>query len=105
LIDILTSNAQYSSYIEGVMVMVLNATFNKILIISWWRNQEYPEKTTDMPQVTDKLDHIMLYRVCFAMDGVRTHNLGGNSLTLIAQVVENPTTVRSRPRRPLICHL
>jgi len=85
--------------------MVLNATFNKILIISWWRNQEYPEKTTDMPQVTDKLDHIMLYRVCFAMDGVRTHNLGGNSLTLIAQVVENPTTVRSRPRRPLICHL
>jgi hypothetical protein len=53
--------------VNWVMVMVFNATFNNISVISW-RQLLLKEKTIDLPQVPDKLYHIMLYQVHFTMN-------------------------------------
>ena len=67
----------------------------------WWRKPEFLEKTTDLSQVSGKLDHIILYLLHLTMSGNRTHNFSWE-YALITQVVVNSTTLRSRPGWPLI---
>ena len=43
-----------------------------------WRIVEYPKKRTHLVQIIDHTYHMILHRVHLAMNGVRTHNFGGD---------------------------
>ena len=79
--------------------MVFNATFNNISVISWWSvllvEETGVRRENHKSAGTDKLYHIMLYTLPWAVVKPTTSVM----IALIAYLVVNPTTIPSQPRR------
>jgi len=82
---------------------MFNATFNNISVITGgqffvWRKPEYPERTTDLSLVTDKLYHIMRFELTTSVV-IDTDCIGSCKSNY------NTITVTTAPQSKWICGL
>jgi hypothetical protein len=94
---------------DKIWFMVFNPTFKNISVISfpsadWWRNSEYPEKTCDLSQVTDKFYHTSPWTgfeltTLVLIDIVCTGSCKSNYLTITA------TTAPSTDKKSIHSHM
>ena len=79
------SNSNFLQIRFGVRfrVVVFNATLSTLSDRSWrpvllWRTPGYQGKTTELPQVTYRLYHIILDQILLTMSEIITHNISGD---------------------------
>ena len=62
LIEVCITQVYYIGWLDGLLCLTPPSTIYQLYHggqFYWWRKPEYPEETTDQPQLTCKLYHIM----------------------------------------------
>jgi hypothetical protein len=112
--NLLNYSELVSDKIMGVWVIVLTLLSTIVQLYHggqfyWWRKPEYPEKTTNLPQVSDKPYHIML--LCDTSWGNTTNltlvknNLGGLTVRVLDFSDVNGTSIQGSARLNVQCDI